>query len=44
MAKEISMLQRTDKGKQARQYFINLEKAWNTPELVNGKSIKISRC
>ena len=26
MAKEISMLQRTEKGKQARQYFINCEK------------------
>ena len=31
MAKEICMLQRNEKGKQIRQYFLNLEKAWNTP-------------
>ena len=34
MAKEICMLQRSEKGKIARQYFIQLEKAWNTPEMI----------
>ncbi|WP_438310903.1 antA/AntB antirepressor family protein [Sporosarcina sp. FA9] len=34
MAKEIGMIQRTDKGKQARQYFLQLERMWNSPEMV----------
>lgn len=34
MAKEIAMIQRSDKGKQARQYFLQLEKMWNSPEMV----------
>lgn len=33
-AKEISMLQRNEKGKQARQYFIEVEKRWNSPEMI----------
>ncbi|WZY00343.1 phage antirepressor KilAC domain-containing protein [Bacillus sp. FSL W7-1360] len=34
MAKEISMLQRNEKGKQARQYFLDLERKWNSPEMI----------
>ena len=42
MAKEISMLERNDRGKQARQYFIAVEKAWNTPEMIMGRALKMA--
>ena len=41
MAKEISMIQRSEKGKQARQYFIRIEKVWNNPEMVVQRALKI---
>ncbi|MEB8400301.1 phage antirepressor KilAC domain-containing protein [Enterococcus casseliflavus] len=41
MAKEISMIQRSEKGKQARQYFLQVEKAWNNPEMVVQRALQI---
>lgn len=41
MAKEISMLQRNDKGREARRYFIEIEKRWNSPEMIVKRAMEI---
>lgn len=42
MAKELCMLQRTDKGKQMRQYFIAVEEQWNTPEIIMSRALRMA--
>lgn len=42
MAKELCMLQRTDKGKQMRQYFIAVEEQWNSPEAIMARALQLS--
>lgn len=41
-AKEICMIQRTEIGRTIRNYFLDLEDAWNTPEQVMARALKMA--
>lgn len=42
MAKEIAMVQRNDAGRRIRQYLISIEEAWNTPEQIMSRALKVA--
>lgn len=42
MAKQIAMIQRSEKGKELREYFLDLERAWNSPEQVWSRALKMA--
>lgn len=43
MAKELCMIQRTEKGKQCRQYFIEVERRWNDPASIMSRALMIAK-
>jgi len=42
MAKELCMIQRNERGKQARQYFLSIEKKWNSPEQIMARALQMA--
>lgn len=42
MAKHIAMMSGTDKGYEIRDYFIKVEQAWNSPDMVMKRALEIA--
>jgi anti-repressor protein len=43
MAKELCMMSKTEKGKEVRKYFIQVEKNWNSPDMIMHRALTISK-
>ena len=42
MAKELCMMSKTEKGKEVRKYFIQVEKNWNSPDMIMHRALEVS--
>ncbi|MDB6264803.1 phage antirepressor KilAC domain-containing protein [Lactobacillus amylovorus] len=43
MAKELCMMSKTEKGKEVRKYFIQVEENWNSPDMIMQRALSISK-
>lgn len=43
MAKQLAMMARTEKSKLYREYFLRLEKNWNSPDMIMQRALSISK-